>query len=161
VREPPVVNASPLILLSRAARFDLLRVAGDEVLVPRAVATEIGAYGETDPTAIALRGSEWITTVDVAVMPLEVARWDLGPGESEVLAWALAHPGTFAIVDDLGARRCASTLGIPIHGTVGLVLLAKQRRVLAAARPVINELRAAGMYLSDDLLDRALALVGE
>jgi len=38
VPEPPVVNASPLIVLARGGLFELLRVAGDRLVVPAAVA---------------------------------------------------------------------------------------------------------------------------
>jgi predicted nucleic acid-binding protein len=78
-----------------------------------------------------------------------------------VLAWARAHPGTEAICDDLAARRCAKTLGIPVRGTVGIVLLAKQRGVVPAARPIMERIVRSGMYLSDRALNDALALVGE
>lgn len=159
--EPPVVDASPLIVLTRAGHLDLLRSGGQHVLVPKAVASEILAYGASDPTAVALERTEWILTVEVEAMPPDVARWDLGRGESEVLAWAVANPGTEAIVDDLAARRCAATLGVPVRGTVGLVLLAKRDGRVGRARPVLQQLRAAGMYLSDETLERALELVGE
>jgi predicted nucleic acid-binding protein len=52
-------------------------------------------------------------------------------------------------------------LGIPVHGTLGLVLLAKKRGRIEKARPVLDRLRSAGMYLSDRVLDEALKLVGE
>ena len=78
-----------------------------------------------------------------------------------MLAWAHAVPGTLAILDDLAARRCAATLTIPVRGTLGLVLAAKQRGRIPAARPVLESLRASGMYLSDPVLNKALALVGE
>jgi len=78
-----------------------------------------------------------------------------------VLAWAHARPGTLAILDDLAARRCAATLRIPVRGTLGLVLAAKRRGRIPAARPVLESLRASGMYLSDPVLNKALALVGE
>lgn len=57
--------------------------------------------------------------------------------------------------------RCATTLGIPIRGTLGLVLTAKQRGEISAARPVLEQLRLSGMYLSDWVMNQALALVGE
>ena len=41
-------------------------------------------------------------------VPPGIAAWDLGPGESAVLAWAAARPGTIAVIDDLAARRCAA-----------------------------------------------------
>jgi len=78
-----------------------------------------------------------------------------------VLTWASAHPGTTAVLDDLAARRCARSLGIPIRGTLGLILTAKRRRMITQARPVLEQLRAAGMYLSDSVMNRALKTVGE
>jgi predicted nucleic acid-binding protein len=85
----------------------------------------------------------------------------LGAGESAVLTWGYVNPGTEVIVDDLAARRCAAALGIPVRGTLGLVLTAKQQGILPAARPVLEQLRLSGMYLSDRVMNQALALVGE
>jgi predicted nucleic acid-binding protein len=85
----------------------------------------------------------------------------LGAGESAVLTWGYVNPGTEVIVDDLAARRCAAALGIPVRGTLGLVLTAKQQGILPAARPVLEQLRLSGMYLSDRVMNQALVLVGE
>jgi predicted nucleic acid-binding protein len=52
-------------------------------------------------------------------------------------------------------------LGIPVRGTLGIVITAKQRGVIPAARPVLEQLRLCGMYLSDRVINQALALVGE
>lgn len=78
-----------------------------------------------------------------------------------MLAWGYANPGTTVIIDDLAAPRCAATYEIPVRGTLGLVLTAKKRGVIPEARPVLERLRQSGMYLSDVVLDQALALVGE
>lgn len=102
-----------------------------------------------------------MVTVSIEVVPIEIARWDLGAGESEVLAWAFTHPGAEAIVDDLSGRRCAQTLGVPLRGTLGLVLQAKRDGHVAAVRPLFERLRAAGMYLSETVLNQAAALVDE
>ena len=66
-----------------------------------------------------------------------------------------------AIIDDGPARRCAEILGIPLSGTLGLVMTAKRRGMIPAARPVIATLKQHGMFLSEQAMDRALALVGE
>jgi predicted nucleic acid-binding protein len=52
-------------------------------------------------------------------------------------------------------------LNIPINGTLGLVLIAKRRGVIHASRPVLEKLRQSGMYLSDQTMNQALALIGE
>lgn len=85
----------------------------------------------------------------------------MGPGESAVLTWGYVNPSTEVIVDDLAARRCAVALGIPVRGTLGIVLNAKQKGAIPSARPVLEQLRLCGMYLSDRVMNQALALVGE
>lgn len=159
--EPPVVNASPLIYLAHARHIDLLQMAGTPVQVPAPVAREIRRRGQGDPTVQALEGTPWLRELEPAEDSPRVLPWELGPGETAVLSWAQAHPGCWAIVDDLAARRCAEAFGIPIIGTLGLVLRAKRKGRVPAARPVLEELREAGMYLGERVLNRALALVGE
>lgn len=161
VADHPAVNASPLIFLAHANLLELLRLLGDEVLVPRAVAEEIRRRGPRDPTARALESASWLRVVEVPDIPPRIERWDLGAGESAVLAWCVEHPGTEAIIDDLAGRRCADALGVPVRGTLGLILIAKQRGRIDAARPILESMRRAGMYLSQAVLDRALRSVGE
>ncbi len=158
--ERAAVNASPLILLARAGLSRLLKLAGPEVVVPQPVAEEIRRRGTEDLTVRALEEQRWLVVTEVSVPPL-IQAWDLGAGESAVLAWAHARAGALAVLDDLAARRCAAALGIPVRGTLGLVLLAKQRGEMPAARPVVEALRRGGLYLSDSVLNSSLALVGE
>ncbi|MGE5788416.1 MAG: DUF3368 domain-containing protein, partial [Myxococcales bacterium] len=75
--------------------------------------------------------------------------WDLGAGESAVLAYALDRLGARAIIDDLQARRCAEAHGIPLRGTVGLILRARRLELIPSAREALNLVRQAGLYLSD------------
>lgn len=159
--EPPVVNASPLIFLANAGLLEMLKGAGSELVVTQTVVAEITRRGASDPTVQALERSPWLKVIEPPPIPSVIQAWDLGEGESSTLAWAYRHPGTEAILDDLAARRCAAALGIPVKGTLGLVLAAKQRGDIPAARPVLEKLRQSGMYLSDRVVNEALALVGE
>jgi predicted nucleic acid-binding protein len=159
--EHPVSDASPLIFLARADELSLLRVVAETVLVPRAVAQEIEAKGDLDVAVRALRKSTWFEIVESAAPPPEIREWDLGKGEAAVLTWAWSHPGTLAIIDDREARRCARSIQVPLIGTLGVVLKAKSEGLVPMARPVIERLLDCGMYLSRQVIDSALALVGE
>lgn len=156
-----MANASPIIFLARGGYLDFQQVTSNRVLVPMPVALEIRRRGSEDVTARALDATPWLEVVDPPPVPSVIHAWDLGPGESAVLAWARAHPGCEAIIDDLAARRCAATLGVPVRGTLGLVLLAKKRGRIPLARPVLLALRQAGMYLSDRIVNDAFAIVDE
>jgi predicted nucleic acid-binding protein len=124
VAERPAVNASPLIFLAQGDLLDFLKLAGSEIVIPAPVAKEIQRRGVIDPTAQALTRTAWLIIVEAPPVPALIQAWDLGEGESSVLAWAYTHPGTEVIVDDLAARRCAAALGLPVRGTLGLVLTA-------------------------------------
>jgi len=157
----PVINASPLILLTKVGWLDLLQLVSTEVVVPAPVATEIQQRGVSDITVQALAQTNWLVVIETPPVPSVIQLYDLGAGESSVLTWAYVNPGTEAIVDDLAARRCAAALGIPIRGTLGLVLTAKLSGTIPAARPILEQLRQSGLYLSDRVMNQALALVGE
>lgn len=161
VSEAPVVNASPLIYLAHSGLIPLLEIAGTPVRIPGAVAAEIRRRGPEDPTVRILRDVPWLEEIDPVESHPRVALWNLGPGETTVLSWALDHPGCVAIIDDRAGRRCAEFLGIPFIGTLGIVLRAKRLGRIDSARPLVRRLQEAGMYLSDRVLEPALKLVGE
>lgn len=81
--------------------------------------------------------------------------------ECSVLALAAQHPGTETIIDDLAGRKCAASMNISVRGTLGIVLVAKNRGFITEARPVIEDMMASGLYLSRKVIDLALSKVGE
>jgi predicted nucleic acid-binding protein len=156
-----IVNASPLILLSKAGRLELLRVGAGEVVVPDAVHDEIGAKGPDDPTVQAVAAAAWLTVVPAGVVPDAVAACRLDRGETSVLALAHGQTDCEVVLDDLAARRAAAALGITCVGTLGVVLLARHGGVIAAVRPVVEELQRVGLYLDDDFVAELLKRIGE
>jgi predicted nucleic acid-binding protein len=156
-----IANASPLILLSRGGHLKLLRSFADRVLVPLPVWSEISRKGSEDVTVKAIEETRWFDIVLDPPVPDYVAAWGLGRGEAAVLALAISSPGCEAILDDLAARKCAAVLETPVRGTVGIVLAAKRRGLIAHARPVLEDLIRGGLYLSARVLEEALKRVGE
>lgn len=155
-----VANASPLILLGKAGQADLLTQLPQEVIIPTRVVQEVRVKPEgVDVLAEILKAAN-SREAEPLVVPHDIEAWDLGRGESQVLATALSVEGR-AVLDDLEARRCAEALGVPVIGTLGVVLRARRKQLIPAARPVFDALRNAGLYISNQLAEQALAHVGE
>jgi predicted nucleic acid-binding protein len=150
-----------VILLVRVGLLDVLQRLGAPVVIPEAAVHEIQRKGPADPAVQALAQISWLTAVDPGPIPANVAAFGLGGGESALLTHALANPGSGVIVDDRAARRAASALGIPHQGTLAVIIFAKAHGIIPAARPVLEQLRQLGMYLSDQVMNQALAQVGE
>jgi predicted nucleic acid-binding protein len=96
-----------------------------------------------------------------ALVPASVSTWKLDPGEESVLSVALQYPGCEVVIDDLLGRRCAVAHGIPLLGTIGVVILAKRIGKIVEVRTVIEELRGVGLYVKDEVIARALSQAGE
>ena len=156
-----VVNASPIILLAKVGLVELLQNLGAAVVIPEAAEREIQRRGPTDAGVQALAQATWLLTVDPGPIPPAVSALGLGDGENGVLAHALANPGSGVIVDDQGARNAAAAMGLSLLGTLGVVVFAKTHGFIPAARPVVEQLRQNGMYLTDQLMNNALAQIGE
>lgn len=156
-----VVNASPLILLGKIGRVALLSELSDELIVPAVVVREVGVKPEGKRVVSEVASLSGTRFQDEIATSSEIAAWNLGRGESQVLALAGAYPRSRAVLDDLDARRCAQSLGLSLIGTLGVVLRAKRKGIIERARPVIEHLRGVGLYASDALIEQALAHLGE
>ena len=88
--------------------LELLKLEAQEIVVPKSVAEEILRRGSNDITVRVMENETWLKVVEDLPAPDAVRAWDLGEGETGVLAWGYANPGTTVIIDDLAARRCAA-----------------------------------------------------
>lgn len=149
-----VVNASPVIVLAKIGRLDLLAAPERTLLLPDAVVREILAAPEDDAARRALMLGELPDRPTVAVPP-EVLEWSLGAGESAVIALARER-GATPVLDDFDARSCARSFGLTPIGSLGVVLRARREGRIPAAKPVILALRTAGLHLDDALIRTAL-----
>ena len=156
-----VMNASPVILLAKAEVIHTVPQLCDELVIPAGVVSEIqtGAVADAGRSWLAGTGGQFVRAAPP--IPSALADWHGGAGEAEVMAWALAYSGFTAVLDDLKARNKAKTLGLAVIGTVGIILRAKQRGLIASAKPALERLRGAGAHLSDVLINRAIELAHE
>ena len=148
-----VCNASPLIGFERLGRLDLLRSLTRHLLIPPAVQREV--FG----TRLL---PDWIevrpllnTSSPVLLTPR------LGDGESEAIALAREIAGCILLLHDLAARRAAQSLNLRVSGTVGLIVQAKQRGMIASVRPLLDQLLSFDFRISPRLYALALKQANE
>lgn len=104
--ESVVVDTSTLIALEKIGLLDVLCKIYKKIILPDAVAAEFGP---------ALLDCSTTTKVESRLVKLLTDDLNLGKGESEVIAFALASDMT-AIIDDEKARKTAKTLGLTVTG---------------------------------------------
>lgn len=161
-----VSDSSTLIHLSKLGLLELLRALFDQVVVPEAVWREVvvEAIGRAGAAEVRrAREQGWLSVraagrEDIVALALR----ELDPGESEALALAVELEGSVVLLDESEARRIAERLSVSRTGTLGVLLAARRRNLVAELRPILERLRSeCGFWISDALLAQALEAVGE
>jgi predicted nucleic acid-binding protein len=151
-----VLNASPLIFFSKLGLIDILPSMVDKLVIPKGVIFEIEQHKDV--------AAEWVQqfgkSYEVAIpsIPKLVAAWDLGLGETEVIAYAYNNKDYIVAIDDKAARNCAKSLQIGITGTIGLIIQAKRKQKINAIEPHLKTLIDVGYRISRSLYEQALDL---
>lgn len=151
---PVVSNSSPLIALTQIGQIDLLRRLHTGICIPHAVAREV------EPTVATLPG--WVVVQELThpLQPGTVSA-SIGPGEREVISLGLELGAALLILDEQPARRLATSLGLRVIGTVGILMAGKERGFLAKIRPELDRLLAVRFFMDQDLYERVIAQAGE
>lgn len=151
-----VVNASPLIVMAKIGHAQLLSALADEIVVPQTVVDEINAGPADDPARTWLSACP-LPVVTISRTPAGLLAWDLGAGETAVMAHALANSGWTAILDDNAARKCARSFGIPTKGTLAVIIMAKQKGLISSAAEMIRQLQQHNYRIQESIVRDALA----
>ncbi|MFM8471567.1 MAG: DUF3368 domain-containing protein [Limisphaerales bacterium] len=156
-----VADSSPLIGLARIGRLALLPKIAERIVVGRAVWDEVTVAAPDAPGAKAIRECAFLEVVSPSTTFTQPVPTEIDAGEAEAIALAQGMTGCLLLVDDANARRVAKRLHIRHTGTVGLLRLAKHCGLIPALRPELEALIKAGIYLRAELIEQALAQVGE
>jgi predicted nucleic acid-binding protein len=149
VKKPIVTDSACLIGLERIGRLDILPALFDPIIIPPEVQREFG--GPLDWLQVRVPNNQALVNALKLVVD---------DGEAEAIALAYERHDLL-ILDDRQARSVAQRLAVPIIGTIGVLLLAKQAGTLASVASILIELESASFYVSDTLKEEALRLAGE
>ena len=137
-----ICNTSPLQYLHQADLLHLLPALFGSVQVPSAVVGELAEGRRRGFRLPELEELPWVTVRSVRDRKLLPLVKGLGNGEKEVLALGLEAPDHLLVLDDHDARRHAIAVGLEITGTLGVLLLSKERGLLDSVQPVLDRLQA-------------------
>ena len=158
--EPVIINNSPLVQLWTLNLLSLLRELYTEVWMPEEVEGEF-LRTETRARRASLDNAPWIKTMSLTDSQSASLYDELDRGEASVLALAKEHNARLVIIDERKARGEARRIGLPVKGTIGILVEAKEKGLVDAIKPLLETLQAKGMYLEQSLIDTALRLAEE
>lgn len=156
-----IVNTSPLFYLHRLGHLHLLEKLYGEIVVPRAVVTEIEEGKKLGEDVPNMADYKWIKTKDVTIPMFIKMIPDLGLGEAEVLALGCIEKESLLIIDDALARRIAKLQEFKLTGTAGVLLRAKKEGYIVEIKSTIERLKEVGFYLNPELIADILKIAGE
>jgi predicted nucleic acid-binding protein len=85
----------------------------------------------------------------------------LDAGEAKSIAFASEHEGSLLIIDEIKGRKAAKEMGIPVTGSLGVLIAAKNKGHLKAVKPIIEEVQKTNFRISEHLIERVLDKVKE
>ena len=138
-----ILNATPLIYLSRAGGLQILKSLKTPMYTPKAVYDEVVVegrrLGKPGADLVDQYVREGVITVRSPKLKIRLSSqvsgstpesdWPVEKGEAEVLALAQEMDCT-AIIDEQVGRNLARLHGIEVHGTVYLIMLAHNNGAL-------------------------------
>ena len=146
-----VSDTTPISELAKVNNLDLLPKLFGKVTITQGVFDEL-QVGE-HPAAKLVQNLSWLEVATVDNQ--QVVK------ESEAIALAEEIGASQLLIDEKAARKVAMARKLPLIGTVGVLLLAKRRGVLASVKDVLDEMQAQGMRISDRLYVQVLTLAQE
>lgn len=156
---PKVVSdTGPIIALAHIGQLDILSSIFGQVLIPTAVRAEI----QDEISLAALNKANWIVIAEVKdTLAVQLLREELGAGESEALILARENQAALIFLDERAATRKAHSIGLQCIGTLGILLIAKEKRIVTKLKPLLTSLQTTGFHMSDALYNQILRSANE
>lgn len=157
-----ISNATPLINFAAISRLDILQSTFGRILIPQAVRTEtISPNFRGSQDLLRAIASGWLQVYPIATIPREIPA-ELDDGEREAIALAVEIGESRILLDEREARKVARSWGLQILGTLGTLVLAKERQIIPQIQPLLDEMIDTAQYwVSESLYRQVLRRAGE
>jgi predicted nucleic acid-binding protein len=157
-----VADTTPISELAKVGYLNLLYELFERVIIPQEVYSELTTGNH--PAVEIVSTLSWLEVVQIR-NPKQVkvlqstSNLDLGEVAAMILAEELKADQL--LIDERAARRVAKTRQLPIIGTVGILILAKQRGLIDRVQPILDGMIKNGTRIGERLYMQALILSQE
>ncbi|MDA3892169.1 MAG: DUF3368 domain-containing protein [Salinivirgaceae bacterium] len=153
-----IADSGPIISLVLADKLWILDELFDEIKIPKAVWTEITA-DESKPFISKIK--EYFSKKVQEIKGFNELTFVMDYGESESVILYRETNASFLLIDDKKARKIAENFGIQCIGTIGLLSISKDKRIINELRPIFKTFNENKRFYSQKLLNLVLESKGE
>jgi len=146
-----VSDTSSLILLNKIKRIEILKLLFGKITITQVIAEE---FGETLPDFISIENPKDNNYE-------KILKTILDSGEASAIALALEKNDCLLIIDDLKARKEANKLKLDFTGTIGILIVAKKKKIIPAIKEILIEIEQTNFRISDHLKKEAIKICNE
>ncbi len=146
-----IADTSCLILLDKIGELDMLKIVFGTVQVTEEIAKEFNKPLPSWINIVAVSNKQYVQLIQLEV--------DLG--EASAIAYAVESNNILLILDDWRARRLASKLSLKFTGTLGILLKAKELKLIERISPTLDKIQKTNFRFSDKVLKEILTLASE
>jgi predicted nucleic acid-binding protein len=141
-----VCNATPLINFAAINRLDILKAAFGQIVIPQAVCDETTVAGfPASEFVLQAISAKWLQVLPISSIAPNIPP-ELDEGEREAISLALETSQTQILLDEREARQVAQSLGLRVVGTLGILLLAKNRGIITQVQLVLDAMIDHAQY---------------
>lgn len=159
-----IADAGPIIALSRIDRLQLLQQLFQTVVITETIRDEILVNDHSLGKEVIEKAinSQWISIQKVNLKTWQPINPGVDAGESSAIYLATQAPeSTLLIMDDQAGRAEARYQKLAVIGTAAVIGMAKEQGLIDSAKTVLHELRDAGYYIGDVIIETVLKDIGE
>ena len=141
-----ISDTSCFIVLLKIGELEILHKLFTNIVTTPEIANE---FGEVLP--------DWVELIAVKDrQKQQLLETQVDKGEASAIALALEIDNSLLIIDDYKARRLAKTLHIDYMGTIGVLIMAKQRGIIKTIKPFLEKIKTTNFRISAELELQAL-----
>ncbi len=156
-----VSDTTPLMTLLKCDHLDLLKKMYGNVLIPKAVYTELTDNPLYEKEALIVKNCDFLEVKEITnkdrVISLQNST-GLDLGETEALVLAESTKADLLLMDEVMGRMVAKEMGFTIAGAIGILIAAKTEGLLSAdeIKTTVSKLRLSGQHIGETLLKKLL-----